>query len=447
MQIKLISPRMSLRPMDSEFKRLMAPSLALLVLGSLTPKEYSIVLEDENAGRINFNDNPDLVGITVNVDSAPNAYKIASAYRKKGVPVILGGIHVSANPAEAALYADAICIGEAEHLWDTILKDAVCGHLKKQYYYDGVTDVSKTPVPCWELVKKSNYLYTNVMCTSRGCPFKCEFCYNSCKYVQGGYRNRPIDTILKEIELMGTKQVMFIDDNFIGNIDRTKKLLSAIEPLNLTWHAAVSANIHKHPELLDQMERTGCRSLFIGFESINTNSLKSANKHQNKIEEYDELIESIHCRGIMINASMVFGLDHDSPSVFDDTLNWLVKNKVETVTSHILTPYPGTQIYRRMDEAGRIFDKQWDHYNTAHVVFEPKYMTKEQLYDGYIDFYKRFYSFENIIKRMPKSKRVRMPYLLFNFGYRKFGKATSILGKIGLMRGVGTAARKLAYGV
>ena len=447
MHIKLICPKMSLRPMDSEFKRLMAPSLALLVLGSLTPEQHSIVIEDENAKKINFNDSPDIVGITVNVDSAPNAYRIAAEYRKKGVPVILGGIHVSANPAEAAMHADSVCIGEAEHLWEVILDDVERGDLKKQYFYDGVTDISVTPLPRWDLVDKSKYLYTNVMCTSRGCPFKCEFCYNSCEYVRGGFRSRPIDMILKEIELMGIRQVMFIDDNFIGSIEQTKKLLNAIGPLKLTWHAAVSANIYKHPELLDQMERTGCRSLFIGFESINVNSLQSANKHQNKIEEYDTLLDAIHSRGIMVNASMVFGLDHDGPSVFDDTLNWLVRNKVETVTSHILTPYPGTRIHKRLSDQGRIFDMQWDHYNTAHVVFEPKGMTRQQLHDGYINFYKRFYSFENIIKRMPKSKRTRRPYLLFNLGYRKFGKATSLLGKIGLMRKVGSTARRLAYGI
>ncbi len=447
MKIKLISPKMSLRPMDSNFKRIMAPSLGLLVLGSLTPSQHSIEFEDENVEKINFNDKPDLIGITVNVDTSKQAYKIASRYRQKNIQVVLGGIHASANHEEALLYGDSVCIGEAEELWENILLDAKIHRLKRTYFNNNPTNVSKIPLPRWDLVNSSKYLYTNIMCATRGCPFKCEFCYNSCLYVHNEYRNRPIENILEEIDKMGTKQVMFIDDNFIGNINYTKRLVKAIKPLGLKWHAAVSANIGNHLNLLDEMQYSGCKSLFIGFESINEDSIRSVNKHQNNIDEYDRTVQDIHSRDIMVNASMVFGLDHDYPSVFNDTLKWLIQNKIETITAHILTPYPGTKLFQRLESEGRIVDYNWCHYNTSHVVYEPKHMSREELYSGYIRLYKRFYSFKNIIRRIPESKKQRIPYLLFNLGYRKFGNVTSRIASYGYMSSLGRLARRLSYGI
>jgi radical SAM superfamily enzyme YgiQ (UPF0313 family) len=240
MKVKLISPRMSLRPMDSEYKRMLSPSIAPLLLASLTPPEHEVVLEDQNAGPIDFSDSPDLVGITVNVDTSKHAYAIASRYRTMGVPVILGGIHPSSSPDEALQYADSVCIGEVEELWEQILQDAAEGRLKRKYYNNKPTDLSRTPRPNWELLNRSSYLYTNIVCASRGCAFKCDFCYNSCEYVHNCYRNRPIDHVIQEIKRLGTKQVMFVDDNFIGNPAWTREFARAVTPLGLTWHAAVS---------------------------------------------------------------------------------------------------------------------------------------------------------------------------------------------------------------
>lgn len=447
MNIKLIFPKMSLRPMDSEFKRVMSPSIALLVLAALTPSKHHVYTEDENVQKINLKDKPDLVGISVNVDSSKRAYEIASHYREKGVPVILGGIHASANPDEALQFADSVCIGEAEELWKDIIVDVSRGKLKQRYYNNKPTDVAKVPIPKWELIDQSKYLYTNIVITSRGCPFSCEFCYNSCNYVHHQYRNRPIDNVIEEIRSLGTRQVMFIDDNFIGNVSWTRDFIRAIKPLNLTWHAAVSVNIGAHQELLDEMKESGCQSLFIGFETINKHSIRSVNKYQNNIDTYEKLIRDIHSRGIMVNASLVFGFDHDYPSVFHDTLDWLVKNKVETMTAHILTPYPGTKIYQKFEQAGRIVDYNPAHYNTSHVVFSPMNMTSEELYQGYLWVYKELYSIKNILKRMPENPKQRVPYLIFNLAYRKFGKVTSSLARLGLMNSLGRLARRLSYGI
>ncbi len=445
MKIKLVQPKMSLRPMDSEFKRLMAPSLSLLVLAALTPKEHSVIIEDENANPLHLEDYPDLVGITVNVDTSNRAYQIAEYYRKKKVPVILGGIHVSANPEEALQFTDAVCIGEAENVWLQILTDVSTGQLKPKYYSMTIADPGKIPIPRRSLIPSRKYLYTNIIVASRGCPFKCEFCYNSCDYVHHQYRNRPIANVIEEIKQLKTKHVMFIDDNLIGDIAWTRAFLEEIKPLGLKWNAAVSANIVNHLDLLDQMHESGCQSLFIGFESINEQSIQSVQKYQNKRQNYERLIDELHKRGIMVNASLVFGFDHDSPQVFQNTLDWLVKNKVETMTAHILTPYPGTVLYQRFFAEGRIIDFNLSHYNTSNVVFTPKKMTQEDLLKGYLWIYKEFYSFKNIFKRIPDHPKQKVPYILFSLFYRKFGKVIAKIAGFGFMNSLGRLARKLSY--
>ncbi|MCP4454346.1 MAG: B12-binding domain-containing radical SAM protein [Planctomycetes bacterium] len=447
MNIKLISPRMTLRPMDSEFKRMLSPSLSLVIVASLTPPEHPVTISDENLAPLNFNDTPDLVGINVNVDTSQNAYQIAARYRQKGVPVILGGIHASANPEEALRHADAVCIGEAECVWQAIIEDVLRKRLKPRYQNPNPTDLSLVPLPRWDAVHTRQYLYTNIVSAGRGCPFKCDFCYNSSDYVKE-HRNRPVSQVIEEIKRMNTRQVMFIDDNFIGNPTWTQDLLAAMAPMNLTWHAAVSANLVHHIDLLDQMANAGCHSLFIGFESINAASLQGGNKSQNQVKAYERLIREIHARRIMVNASLVFGMDQDTPEVFDHTLKWLVQNKVETMTAHILTPYPGTRLFNRLKAQGRITDHDWSHYNTSNVVFEPRHMTPTQLRDGYLKLYKDFYSLKNIVRRLPDQKHQRMPYLLFNLGYRKYGKVAGwIVSQLGLMNLYGRVARHLSYGI
>ncbi len=432
--------------MDSDYKRRMAPAIPLLVLAALTPDRHHVTVADENVRPLRYDDRPDLVGITVNVDTANRAYGIASRYRNLGVPVILGGIHASANPHEALMHGDSVCIGEAEDLWEGILADAGNGVLRRRYFNPTPTDMAKTPIPAWGKLDRSQYLYTNVVVASRGCPFQCDFCYNSNGHVHH-YRNRPVANVLAEITHLQSRQIMFVDDNLIGNIDWTRKLIAAINPLGITWHAAVSANLGAHPDLMDAMARSGCRSLFIGFESINSASVHSVNKRQNDTARYERLIGDLHARGIMVNASMAFGFDHDGQDVFDSTVAWLTANKVETMTAHILTPYPGTTLYEQLDAQGRIIDRDWSRYNTSHVVFQPKQMSPEQLREGYLRAYREFYSFKSILKRLPDDPRRRAPYLLFNLCYRKFGSLTARLARFGLMRSVGALLRRLSYGI
>jgi len=431
--------------MDTKLKTRMSPSLALLTISNLTPKEHEVIILNENVEKIDFNEPVDLVAITVTVDGMNRAVEISKDFQKRCVTVIAGGIHITADPDGAVNSFDAICVGMAERVWAKILKDKENNSLKK-IYYDMENIVGKEIVsPDYDIIDKSKYLYTNIISTSRGCPFQCDFCYNSCKNILKTYINRPADDVIKDINTLKTKHIMFIDDNFIGNPKWTKELLKLIKPLKLKWNAAVTSNIVDMPELLDEMKEAGCQSLFIGFESINCKSLESVHKVQNSVNRYEKLVDEVHKRGIMINASFVFGLDEDDGSIFKSTLEWIVKNKIETVTSHILTPYPGTKLYKELLEENRIVDFNLVSYNTARVVYKPKNMTEEELYNGYLWIYKEIYTFKNIMKRLPKSKKQWIPFLTFNYFYRKFGKLTEVFCNIISFKNVGKFSRWFAY--
>ena len=445
MKIKLIQPKMLPRPMDTKLKTRMSPSLALLTIANLTPKEHEVIIENENVEKIDFDEPVDLVAITVTVDVMNRAVEISKEFQNRNVTVIAGGIHITADTEGALNSFDAICVGMAERVWAKILKDKENNSLQKMYY-DMENIAGKEIIsPNYYIIDSKKYLYTNIISTSRGCPFECDFCYNSCKNVLKTYINRPIDDAIKDINALKTRHIMFIDDNFIGNPKWTKKLLEEIKPLKLKWNAAVTSNIVDMLELLDEMKEAGCQSLFIGFESINSKSIDSVHKVQNSVNRYEKLVDEIHKRGIMINASFVFGLDEDDVSVFKNTLEWIVKNKIETVTSHILTPYPGTKLYSSLIEENRIVDYNLSNYNTAHVVYKPKNMTAEELYNGYLWIYKEVYTFKNIMKRLPKSKKQWIPFLAFNFFYRKFGKLTELLCNIVSFENIGRFFRWLAY--
>lgn len=445
MKIKLIQPAMLRRPMDTKLKTRMSPSLALLTIAKLTQKEHEVTIENENVEKIDFEVPVDLVAITVTVDVMNRAVEIAKEFRNRGVTVIAGGIHITAEPEAALNSFDAICVGMAERVWFKILKDKENNTLKKLYYDMEELSGKEIVSPDYHSIDNKKYLYTNIVSTSRGCPFKCDFCYNSCKASLKTYINRPVQDVIMDIKALKTRHIMFIDDNFIGNPKWTRELIKEIKALKLKWNAAVTSNIVDMPQLLDEMKDSGCQSLFIGFESINSKSINSVHKVQNSVQRYEKLVDEIHKRGIMINASFVFGLDEDDASVFKNTLEWIVKNKIETVTSHILTPYPGTKLYSSLIEQNRIVDFNLSNYNTAHVVYIPKNMTAEDLYKGYLWIYKEVYSLKNIMKRLPKTKRQWVPYLAFNLFYRKFGKLTEALCSIVTFKNIGRFFRWLAY--
>ncbi|MCM1198684.1 MAG: B12-binding domain-containing radical SAM protein [Clostridium sp.] len=426
MHIKLIQPLMHMRPMDTHLKNRMSPPLGLYTIVNMFRDEHTVTVENENVQNLNLADIPDIVGISVNVDSLPRALEIAKIYLGKAVPVVLGGILPTTAP-EIIPDMDnlVLCIGAAEGTWPDIINDLGAGCLKKKYICQhGFTGDMIVP-PAYDLIPSGLYLYRNIFHTSRGCPFRCDFCYNSSN--ERWYVCRPVGDVVKEVSACGTKHVMFIDDNFIGNLKWTRELMKELKRMKVKWNASVSINVVNIPGLLDEMKDSGCQGLFIGFESINPSSVSGVHKVQNDVSMYEHAVEEIHRRGIMINASFVFGLDSDTPETFQTTLDWIVRNRIDTVTSHILTPYPGTELYRRMKEDGRLLTDDLGLYDTAHVVFRPKSLTKEELYDGYIWLYDQIYSFRNIIRRLPLAARQIPAYLMFNFFYRKWGRFTDWL--------------------
>ncbi len=434
--------------MDTSLKARMAPHLGLLTIARIVEDAgHSVEVVNENLGLDAPSDKVDLVGISASVDVLPRAKELADAYAKFGVPVVVGGIGVTADQETAKQMFATICVGPAEGHWPDLLKDVEQGSLKSVYCTSpDFAGVDLLP-PSFRSVDTSSFLYSNVIATSRGCPFACDFCYNSAVKGVCGYRHRTVSSVMEEIRSKRTRHIMFIDDNFIGEPAFTRELLEAMRPLRLKWSAAVSANVVEMPELLDLMQETGCRSLFIGFESLNDEAISNVHKGQNRTARYEALVEALHSRGIMVNASFVFGLDGDDATVFDATVKWVVKNRIETVTSHILTPYPGTAFYARMKTEGRILDDDLSHYDTAHVVIRPKGMTPQELYDGYLQVYRDIYSFGNILRRLPRTPSQILPYLMFNFFYRKFGRVTECLARCLSFRTIGRVSRWISYWV
>lgn len=427
MYIKLIEPLMQKRPMDTDLKIRMSSPLGLYTIANMFRKEHKVVVQNECVENITF-DSPDIVGIMVTVNALPRAMEISQKFRANGSKVIAGGIHITTAWQTIPQGSfDALCVGAAEGTWPDIVKDVGYGKLKDIYFCHSLKGEDIVS-PAYDMIPKEKYLYRNIIHTSRGCPFKCDFCYNSGKMHQ--YLSRPIPDVIKEIKMATSRHIMFIDDNFTGDMRWVRQFMAAIKPLHLKWNAACSINIVDHPDVLDLMHEAGCQSLFIGFESVSPASIKSVHKVQNDTDKYEFAVRELHKRGIMVNASFVFGLDSDTPETFRYTLDWIVRNKIETVTSHILTPYPGTVVYDEFKRADRLITNDLSLYDTAHVVFKPKKLTPEQLYEGYLWIYQQVYSFKNICRRMPDQKSLILPYMTFNILYRKFGHVSDAICKI-----------------
>jgi radical SAM superfamily enzyme YgiQ (UPF0313 family) len=445
MWIKLISPEFSRRPMDSAWKTQMSPPLGLLTVGALTPPEHRVTLADENVERVQHGDKPDVAAFSVTADTFPRASALARLYRARGVKVVMGGIHPTACPEECLGEADAVVVGEAEGSWARLLQDHATGRLGRIYRPQGPVDMAAVPIPRWDLLRANRYLFTNTLTIGRGCPWRCEFCYNSSPNIQARYRTKELGQIRNEIQSLNGRHVMFIDDNFIGDPGFARRLTAMLGRMGLTWHAAVSADVGRHDGLLESMAEAGCRSLFIGFETLNPKNLMLCRKNQNRVDVYDTTIARIHSLGMMVNASVVFGFDHDEPGVFDETVTWLERNKVSTMTGHILTPYPGTELHRKLQAGGRIISRDLRLYNTAHAVFRPARMSPDELEHGYRRAYNRFYSWRSIGARLPVAHNQRIAFLMFNLCYRKFGKLTSVAGRAIGMRPLAKLAKALSY--
>jgi radical SAM superfamily enzyme YgiQ (UPF0313 family) len=393
--------------------------LSLPTIAALTPPHWDVEIVDARATPVDFDKKVDLVGITAFTAEIPSAYEIADGFRKKGTRVVMGGIHVSALPEEALNHADSVVVGEAEGVWEDVLRDAEKGELKPRYRASSLVELSGMPVPRRELLDRDMYVSCfHTIQATRGCPFHCEYCAVTA-FFGNKYRTRPIDEVIREIKGFDTRDFFFVDDNIIGHKSYAKELFRALVPLRRVWGGQATINIAKDEELLSLYGKSGGKYVFIGFETLSEENLKKMSKSWNSPNGYGEAIRRIHKAGINILGSFILGLDEDTPSVFEKTYAFILENDIDAAQFHILTPLPGTELYRSMEQEGRITERDWARYHTGEVVFMPKNMSPDELQRGYWWAFRTTYTMANIIKRSMRSPRGMLYRFGMNYSYRR----------------------------
>ncbi len=380
------------------------PQASLPLLAALTPSRHEVTIIDERLENIDFDKKWDVVGITVMTATASRAYYIADEFRKRGTKVVLGGIHPTALPDEAIKHADSIVIGEAEGLWEELIEDREKGELKKFYSHDCPPPLTGLPFSRLDLLDK-RYLLKYVFQTTRGCPHNCGFCSVS-TFMGRRYRHRPVEEVIKEISLYPNSRIIgFLDDNIVGNPRYSRELFQALVPFRKKWVSQGTLKLAENDELIKLAAQSGCIALFVGFESVNEDNLKKMHKNFNQVDKYKKLIDKFHEYNIMIIGSFVFGFDEDDPSIFQRTLNFLEGVNLDFAQFSILTPLPGTEVFKQFTEENRIFSYDWRKYDFAHVVYRPLRMTPQELQDGYNHVFRQFYSLPRVIKRTMRNWR------------------------------------------
>jgi radical SAM superfamily enzyme YgiQ (UPF0313 family) len=397
------------------------PILALTTVAGLCPEGYQVRIVDENVQSLDFSNPPNLVGISLMTPLAARGYAIADRYRQAGVPVILGGIHPTMEPEEAIQHADAVVLGEAERVWPRLLEDFQQGKLKRYYKDPGFPELDGQPQPRRDLLPGKGYFFRNTLQTTRGCPHNCSFCSVTSFYGRT-FRSRPIGEVVDELEGMQGRGVFFVDDNIAGNPGYAKELFRAIEPLKINWFSQASLNMARDEELLRLAADSGCKGLFIGFESLSQETIRSMGKSPNRVPEYCRSIEALHDYGIGIQGSFIFGTDSDDERVFADTLRFVEANRLEAVLFTLLTPFPGTQLRDSLSKAGRILACEWDKYDMNHVVFQPKKMTPETLRLGFLWLHRKVYGYPSMLKRLFPFNRSGGFFTVQNVGFRQAWK-------------------------
>lgn len=421
MKLKLILPRNERsywgrvsRSGKAGFVRLSLPTLA-----GLTPKQWDVEIIDARVKTVDYDAKADLVGITGLTSEMPSAYEIADNFRKKGVKVVMGGVHVSALPEEALEHADAVVVGEAELVWAGLLEDLEKGELKKIYKAERLCDMKNMAVPERRLFDRSMYgSGFNTLQATRGCPFNCDYCAVTA-FFGNDFRVRPVEEVIEEIRGFDSTEFFFMDDNIVGRPKYAKELFERLIPLGVKWGSQASITMAKDPELLRLYARSGGNYAFIGFESLSQKNLDNMRKGWNTAKGYKEAIKRIHDAGINIIGSFVFGLDEDDKTVFKNTFDFIMETNIDAAQFHILTPLPGTVTYKTLQKEGRIIDRDWGKYHTGEVVFQPRGMTVEELQNGYYWIFRQTYSVKNILKRSLRSPNGVAYRIAANLSYRK----------------------------
>ncbi len=402
MKIKFVLPALTeaTSPYWRPIKYALFPPLGLATLAAYCDAEDEVTVEDEHVETVRLDDAPDLVAIQVYITNAHRAYALADLYRARGAYVILGGLHVTSLPEEAAAHADTLFLGPAEATFPTFLRDFRAGHPQRRYdsaraerSLHGIPPIRR------DLLKRHLYLVPNSIVVSRGCPHHCNFCYKDAFFEGGrGFYTQRVDEALAEIERLPGRHLYFLDDHLLGSPKFARELFVGMRGMGRLFQGASTVDAILRDDLIERAVDAGLRSIFIGFETLDDRNLKSSNKRQNLGRDYDRVIRRLDDLGVMINGSFVFGMDDDGPDVFARTVDWAVSRGVTTATFHIATPYPGTALFQEMEQAGRILHHDWRQYDTRTVVFTPRGMSAQELKAGYDRAYRDFYSWTKIVR-------------------------------------------------
>lgn len=400
--------------------------LTLPYLAALTPSEWDVELIDEQLVDIDFNSAVDLVAITTWTINSLRAYEIADRFRKRGIPVIMGGPHTYFYHEEAAAHCDAVGIGEGEETWPKMLQDAGSGRLRRTYRASRPHNLENLPFPRYDLVDLRRYgLFTTFSIqSSRGCPFKCDFCSERF-YLGHRYRYRPVQDVIEEIKHSKAKNLFFADSMFAGQKSHTMELMEALIPLRVRWSALWSAHLCSDQKFLDLAKRSGLLHLNIGLESIDQHTLTEMNKGINKVCQYEEILANLRKIGISYSVNLVFGFDTQKEDVFETTMSFLRKNKVPVAYFYILSPHRGTPLYERMKHDNRIIDadhiRRWPG-NTCYI--KPRHFSAKKLEKNVKNMYREFYSYPSMLARLPLPvTKANMASLALNLSQRRMSRA------------------------
>jgi radical SAM superfamily enzyme YgiQ (UPF0313 family) len=417
----LINPFYRKDPHASFGKHVLTPTLALTSIAGATPADWEVVYWDENLlqGPPPARPCPQVVGITVHLTFARRAYELADWYRRLGARVILGGLHVLSCPQEAAAHADALAIGDGVQLWPAILRDVEACRLRPRYQADFRRPYRDDPPPRRAILPRANFLTTTSLIATRGCHNRCGFCYLATEGLHMPYLVRDVEQIVAEFAADQQPYAVFIDNNLGSRPEYLRRLCRALRPLEKIWSAAVTIDVTDDPSLVRDMALAGCTGVFVGFESLDDGNLAAARKRTARTADYARRVAMLHDHGIQVNGSFVLGFDHDGPDVFARTVQWIEDNRLECATFHILTPYPGTPLFRQMEAEERLLHKNWELYDTGHVVFRPRRLGVDELAEGYAWCYRRLFSHGSIWRRRPADWRAVPPYLAMSYLYKR----------------------------
>jgi radical SAM superfamily enzyme YgiQ (UPF0313 family) len=434
----LLNPFYPKDPHASFGKHVLTPTLALTSIGATTPADWTVRYWDENLlqGPPPHQPFPQVVGISVHLTFARRAFELARWYRDRGAIVVLGGLHVLSCPDECRPHAHALAIGEGVQLWGQILRDVDGDILRAsdhscRVYQGSYTSVPyrTDPAPRRDLLPKRSFLTTSSLIATRGCHNRCGFCYLATDGLHQPYQTRDVDQVVREFLADGQPYAVFTDNNLGSKPHYLRELCRALRPLDRIWSAAVSIDVTDDPTLVRDMALAGCTGVFVGFESLTDDNLADARKKTPRTADYARRVRILHDHGIQVNASVVLGFDHDRKDCFARTVEWVEANRLECSTFHILTPYPGTPLFRQMESEGRLLHRNWDLYDTAHVVFRPRHMTPDELYEGYAWCYRRLFSSASIWRRRPEDWRAVAPYLAMSYLYKRSNRLWHLLIK------------------